>query len=227
MKNIIFKDRYDAGRRLAEALTNKGYQNQPVIVLGIPRGGVVVAEKISEAFSALLDVVIVRKIRAPYQPELGIGAVVNGDNISIINEEMVRVLGVSQDYLNNEIAYQREEIERRLQLYRGNRSSPDVTGKNIIVVDDGIATGYTFRAALEGLRRRNPAKLIAAVPVAAGSSIDMISAFCDEIVCLCVPESFIAVGNWYLDFNQVSDEEAVEILHRNWTRFELQKSPGS
>lgn len=223
---MIFKDRHDAGRRLAEALAKKGYQKQPVIILGIPRGGVVVAEKIADTFSAQLDVVIVRKIRAPYQPELGIGAVVDGDNISIINEEIVRMLGVSQDYLNNEIAYQKEEIDRRLRLYRGNRPPPDITGKNVVVVDDGIATGYTFRAALEGLRRRNPAKLITAVPVAARSSIDMVSAFSDEVVCLSVPESFIAVGSWYLDFSQVGDEEAVEILRRNWARFELQGPSG-
>lgn len=224
MRNIIFKDRRDAGRRLADALMNRGYHDRPLVVLGIPRGGVVVAGEIADTFSSRLDVVIVRKIRAPYQPELGIGAVVNGDNISIINEEMVHALGVLQDYLHQEIAFQREEIQRRIRLYRGNSPAPDIAGKNVIVVDDGIATGYTFRAALEGLRRRNPAHLIAAVPVAARSSVDMVSAFADEIICLCMPESFVAVGAWYLDFNQVSDEDAVEILHRNWAKFKTQKS---
>ncbi|MCF6159621.1 MAG: phosphoribosyltransferase [wastewater metagenome] len=226
MKNVIFKDRIEAGRRLAEALVKRGYRGQPLIVLGIPRGGIVVAEKIADDFSAPLDVVIVRKIRAPNQPELGIGAVVDGDNISILNEEMVHALGVSQEYLEREIAYQKEEIERRLRLYRGDRPAPDIAGKNVVVVDDGIATGYTFRAALEGLHRRNPAKLIAAVPVAARSSIDMVDTFADDTICLSIPESFVAVGAWYLDFNQVSDEEAIEILHRNWAKDETKRPVG-
>lgn len=223
MENIIFENRRDAGRQLAEILTKRDYCNQPLVVLGIPRGGVVVADEVAESISAPLDVVIVRKLRAPYQPELGIGAVVNGDNISIINEELVRALGVSPDYLNSEIACQREEIERRLRVYRGDRPAPEVTGKTVIVIDDGIATGYTFRAALEGLRRRNPARLVAAAPVAAQSSVDMLSAFADEMVFLSTPVSFFSVGTWYRDFDQVSDEEAVAILRRNWARSKPQK----
>ena len=223
MENIIFEDRRDAGRRLAKAIPKRSYLNQQVLVLGIPRGGVVVADEVAEAISAPLDVIIVRKLRAPYQPELGIGAVVNGDNISIINEELVRALGVSPDYLDGEIAYQREEIERRLRIYRGDRPAPEVTGKTVIVIDDGIATGYTFRAALEGLRRRKPAQIIAAAPVAARSSVDMLSAFADEMIFLSTPVSFFSVGTWYRDFGQVEDEEAVAILHRNWAKFKPQK----
>ncbi len=223
MKDIIFEDRREAGRRLAEALTKRKNLTRPVLVLGIPRGGVVIADEVAEAMSAPLDVVIVRKIRAPYQPELGIGAVVDGDNISIINEELVRALGVSADYLNSEIACQRKEIDRRLQIYRGDRPAPDVTGKTVIVIDDGIATGYTFRAALEGLRRRNPARLIAAAPVAARSSVDMLGPFADEMICLSTPVSFFSVGTWYRDFDQVEDEEAVAILRRNRAKFKPQK----
>jgi len=223
MENIILEDRRDAGRRLAKAIPKRSYINQQVLVLGIPRGGVVVADEVAEAISAPLDVIIVRKLRAPYQPELGIGAVVNGDNISIINEELVRALGVSPDYLDGEIAYQREEIERRLRIYRGDRPAPEVTGKTVIVIDDGIATGYTFLAALEGLRRRNPARLIAAAPVAALSSVEMLSAFADEMIFLSTPVSFFSVGTWYRDFGQVEDEEAVAILHRNWVKFKYQK----
>lgn len=219
MNDMIFEDRRDAGRQLARVLIKRGYHNQPLVVLGIPRGGIVVADEIAGAMSAPLDVIIVRKLRAPYQPELGIGAVVDGNNICIINEELVSESGASQDYLKREIAYQEEEIARRLRLYRGDRPALEVTGKTVIVVDDGIATGYTFRAALEGLRRRNPARLIAAVPVAAQSSVDMVSAFADEIVCLSTPISFIAVGAWYRNFDQVSDEEAIATLHRNLAQY--------
>lgn len=215
MNDIIFEDRRDAGRQLAKALIEGGFYKQPLVVLGIPRGGIVVADEIAEAISAPMDVIIVRKLRAPYQPELGIGAVVDGNNICIINEELVRESGTTQDYLKREIAYQEEEIARRLRLYRGDRSALEVSGKTVIVVDDGIATGYTFRAALEGLRRRNPSRLIAAIPVAARSSIDMVSDFADETVCLSTPISFIAVGAWYRNFDQVSDEEAIAILRRN------------
>ena len=224
MDDIIFEDRRDAGRRLAKVLAKRKNLNQPLVVLGIPRGGLVVADEVAEALSASLDVIIVRKLRAPFQPELGIGAVVNGDHISIINEELVRDAEISSEYLEGEIAYQQKEVERRLRLYRGGRPPLDVVGKSVIVIDDGIATGYTFRAALEGLRRRNPARLIAAVPVAARSSVDMVSAFADETICLGMPFPFNAVGEWYRNFDQVEDEEAIAILHRNWARFKSQKS---
>ncbi len=224
MDDMIFEDRRDAGRRLAKVLAERKNLNQPLVVLGIPRGGLVVADEVAEALSASLDVIIVRKLRAPFQPELGIGAVVNGDHISIINEELVRDAGISPEYLEGEIAYQQKEVERRLRLYRGDRPPLDIAGKSVIVIDDGIATGYTFRAALEGLRRRNPARLIAAVPVAARSSIDMVSAFANETICLGMPFPFNAVGEWYRNFDQVEDEEAIAILHRNWARFTSQKS---
>ncbi|MEP9411144.1 MAG: phosphoribosyltransferase [Candidatus Brocadia sp.] len=220
---MIFENRRDAGRRLAEVLTKRSYSNQSLLVLGIPRGGVVVAYEVAERLSAPLDVVIVRKLRAPYQPELGIGAVVDGDNISVINEDLVRALGISADYLDSEITCQREEIDRRLRIYRGDRPAPEVTGKTVIVIDDGIATGYTFRAALEGLRRRNPARLVAAAPVAARDSVDMLNIFADETIFLCTPVSFFSVGTWYRDFDQVSDEEAVEILRRNWEQSKSRK----
>lgn len=224
MDDIIFEDRRDAGRRLAKVLIKQKDFKQPLVVLGIPRGGLVVADEVAEAMSAFLDVIIVRKLRAPFQPELGIGAVVNGDHISIINEELVLAAGVSPEYLEQEVAYQQREVERRLRLYRGDCPALAVSGKTVIVIDDGIATGYTFRAALEGLRRRNPARLVVAVPVAARSSIDMVGAFADETICLSMPFSFNAVGAWYRKFDQVDDEEAIAILHRNWARFKL-RSP--
>ncbi len=218
MEGIIFKDRREAGRQLANALTKQGYEGQDTIVLGIPRGGLVVADEVAKAISATLDVIIARKLRAPYQPELGIGAVVSGDHITI-NEDLSRAVGATQEYLNREVAYQREEIERRLRFYRGEHPEPEVSGKTVIVVDDGIATGYTFRAALESLRKRHPGRLVAAAPVAAIDSVEMLKDFSDEVVCLHAPVSFFAVGAWYQNFDQVSDEEAAAILHRNWSQW--------
>jgi len=218
MEGIIFRDRREAGRQLADALIKLGYMGQDPLVLGIPRGGLVVADEVAKALSATLDVIIARKLRAPYQPELGIGAVVNGDHVTI-NEDLSRAVGATQDYINREIAYQKEEIERRLRFYRGEHSAPEVSGKTIIVVDDGIATGYTFRAALESLRERQPDRLVAAAPVAALHSAEMLKAFADEVVCLHIPVSFFAVGAWYRKFDQVSDEEAARILHRNWSQW--------
>ncbi|OGP78025.1 MAG: hypothetical protein A2V86_15025 [Deltaproteobacteria bacterium RBG_16_49_23] len=213
---MIFPDRREAGRQLAAALIKRDFTDKDTLVLGIPRGGLVVADEVAKALSAKLDVIIARKLRAPYQPELGIGAVVNGDHITI-NKDLSRAVGATHEYLNREIAYQKEEIERRLQFYRGKHPAPEVSGKTVIVVDDGIATGYTFRAALESLRRRHPDRLIAAAPVAAYESAEMLKAFADEMVCLNTPVSFFAVGAWYKNFDQVSDEEAAAILHRNWS----------
>ena len=216
METMIFKNRREAGRQLAATLIKRGYMGKNTLVLGIPRGGLVVADEVAKALSAALDVVIARKLRAPYQPELGIGAIVGGDHI-VLNEEVVRSVAVSQDYLNREIAYQKEESERRLRFYRGGHPAPEVAGKTVIVVDDGIATGYTFRASLESLRQRRPDRLVAAAPVAARDSAEMLKAFADEVVCLHTPVAFYAVGAWYENFDQTSDEEAVAILRRNWS----------
>ena len=222
MKPIVFKDRTEAGRQLAITLSKYPYPH-PTLVLGIPRGGVVVAYEVAEALSAPLDVIISRKIPAPYQPELGIGDVVDGDHITVLNEELVRMVGAMPEYLEREIAHQTEEIDRRLRIYRGDRPLPEISGKTVIVIDDGIATGYTFRTALEGLRRKHPSTLIGAAPVAARDSYEMLKPFADELVCLSIPVSFMAVGNWYRDFEQVSDEEVVAILHRNWGRLNLRE----
>ncbi len=218
METMIFKDRREGGRQLARALTGRGYQGQNTLVLGIPRGGFVVAEEVAQALGAALDVIIARKLRAPYRPELGIGAVVNGDHVTV-NEDLSRAVGATRDYMNREIAYQKEEIERRLRFYRGEHPAAEISGKTVIVVDDGIATGYTFRAALESLRQRHPDRLVAAAPVAALDSAEMLKTFADEVVCLHTPASFFAVGAWYQNFDQVSDEEAARILHRNWSRW--------
>jgi putative phosphoribosyl transferase len=218
MEALIFEDRRDAGRQLAARISQRRYVKESPLILGIPRGGVVVAAEVAEALSAPLDVVIARKIRAPYQPELGIGAVVDGTHITVLNEELVRTVGASKDYLDREIAYQSREVDRRLQLYRGDRPGTEVLGKTVIIVDDGIATGYTFRAALEGLRQRKPLRLVAAAPVGARDTAKMLAAFADELICLSTPFNFMAVGQWYRNFDQVSDEEVVAILQHNWSR---------
>jgi predicted phosphoribosyltransferase len=214
MKTMTFEDRRQAGRQLGLALIRRGYKNENTLVLGIPRGGLMVAGEVAKALSASLDVIVTRKLRAPYQPELGIGAVVDGNHV-ILNEELVRAVGASQDYLSREIAFQKEEINRRLRFYRGQQSASEIAGKIVIVVDDGIATGYTFLASLESLRQRHPDRLVAAAPVASRDSVQMLTAFADEIVCLQTPPSFHAVGAWYQNFDQVSDEEAAAILQRN------------
>ncbi len=220
METVIFKNGREAGRQLAKALTKRGYQGETTLVLGIPRGGLVVADEVAKALSATLDVVIARKLRAPYQPELGIGAVVDGDHV-VLNEGVVRSVGASQDYLNREIMYQKGEVERRLRFYRGDHPAPVAAGKTVIVVDDGIATGYTFRGSLESLRQRHPDRLVAAAPVAAHDSAEMLKASADEVVCLHTPVSFYAVGTWYENFEQLSDEDVAAILRRNWSTLPL------
>jgi putative phosphoribosyl transferase len=213
---IPFDDRRQAGKQLAQALAERGYHGDGVLVLGIPRGGVPVAEEVARALNAPLDVVIARKIRAPYQPELAIGAVVSGDDLRIVSDELVHATGATPEYLEQEIRHQQAEIQRRWRLYRGDRPAPVLEGQTVLVIDDGIATGYTFRAALTGLRRGNPARLVAAVPVAPPESLAALRSLADDVVCLATPEPFMAVGVWYVDFSQTTDEEVIAMLQRNW-----------
>jgi putative phosphoribosyl transferase len=215
-----FLDRRDAGKQLAEALRERGYDGDRLLVLGIPRGGIPVADEVATALNAPLDVVIARKLRAPYQPELAIGAVVSGDHLQIVDEELARATGATPEYLEAEIRHQQAGIERRWRAYRGERPAPSIEGKTVIVVDDGIATGYTFRAALAGLRRRRPGRLVAAVPVAPSESLPAVRALADDLVCLQTPELLYAVGVWYEDFSQTTDDEVIEILRRAGTRRE-------
>ena len=220
MKTINFKNRRDAGHHLGKLLANRGYNGKNTVVLGIPRGGLVVADEVASFLSAMMDVLMVRKLRAPYRPELGIGAVLEGDHV-FLNEDAARSVGASQDYLNREIAFQKGETMRRLRFYRGHRPTPEVAGKTVIVVDDAIATGSTLRVCLEGLRQHHPVRLVAAAPVAAQDSAEMLKAFADEVVCLKTPPSFFAVGTWYQDFEEVSDEAAAAVLRRHWSRWPL------
>ena len=207
---MIFADRHDAGRRLAGALEK--YRGTNAIVLAIPRGGVVIGYEVATALGLLLDVIIPRKIGAPYQPELAIGAI--GDDEYVLDEQTVQYLGVSQQYIAEEIERQKHEIERRWKLYRDDRPFPDLTGKTAILVDDGIATGYTTMAAARAIRKRKPAKLVLAVPTAPPESVARLRPEVDELIVLDTPEPFYAVGSWYEVFDQTTDEEVVELLHR-------------
>lgn len=205
---MIFTDRVEAGRRLAEALVD--LKGEDVVVLGIPRGGVVVAAEVARAHGWPLDTVIPRKIRAPGNPELGLGAIAPG--VRVLDERMLDVLGVSEEYLEREIAEEEQEIERRSDAYRRGRPAVDVKDKVVVVVDDGIATGGTAMAAVRWAKAQEARKVILAVPVAPAEGVRTLSREADEVVCLETPEPFFAVGQWYRDFPQTEDDEVVELL---------------
>lgn len=206
-----FSNREEAGRMLARQLAC--YADTDVVVLAIPRGGLPVAREVADALDAPLDVIVVRKLGAPGQAELGIGAVVDGDHPRVIfNQEILEYLGVSSEYIHAEVERQLEEVRRREALYRGGRPKIPLTGKTVILVDDGVATGSSVRAALRGVRREKPKRLILATPVAPEETIEALRAEADEIVCLETPENFFAVGQFYRDFHQITDDEVRKIL---------------
>jgi putative phosphoribosyl transferase len=207
-----FADRAAAGRLLGQRLHALGLQ-PPLIVLALPRGGVPVGFEIAQALGAELDVLIVRKIGAPGQEELGIGAIVDGDHpVVVINDYVAAMVGADARYIEAVKQRQLAEVERRKLAYRGTAPDPVVSGRTVIVVDDGIATGGTMKAALRALRARAPARLILAVPLAPPDSIAELAGECDEIVCLLQPTPFYAIGGHYADFGQTSDEEVVRLL---------------
>ncbi|MGA7997456.1 MAG: phosphoribosyltransferase family protein, partial [Bradyrhizobium sp.] len=210
---MTFQDRSDAGRRLAEALSE--YKGRNAVVFALPRGGVPVAAEVAAALDAPLDLILVRKIGVPTQPELAMGAVVDGAApIVVRNEEVIELSGTTPDEFEAACASELEEIERRRQLYIGDRDRAEITGQVVIVVDDGIATGATTRAALQAIRNRNPKELVLAVPVAPPDTITKLCGEVDALVCLETPELFGAIGYFYRDFGQVSDQEVVAILKR-------------
>jgi putative phosphoribosyl transferase len=205
---VIFRDRVEAGRRLGQELAS--LVGQDVVVLGIPRGGVEVGAEVARAHGWPLDTVIPRKVRAPGNPELGLGAIAPG--VRVLDERMIRTLGVSDEYLEREIAEEEEEIRRRADAYRGGRPPVPLEGKVVVVVDDGVATGGTAVAALRWARAQEASRVILAVPVAPAAAVGKLAREADEIIALETPEPFFAVGQWYLDFPQTSDEEVVSRL---------------
>ncbi|GAB2176996.1 phosphoribosyltransferase [Dongia sp. agr-C8] len=210
---MLFKDRTEAGRLLADQLVQRRLTDP--IVLALPRGGVPVGYEVAERLNAPLDLVLVRKIGAPWHRELALGAIADGDHPDLVTNEAIQAeLGVSDDYLQKEAAKQLQEIERRRRLYLGGRAALDVGGRTAILVDDGIATGATARAALRSTRRRRPESIILAVPVAPPDTLDALAQEADHILCLHKPAYFAGVGQFYDDFAQVDDATVAALLEK-------------
>jgi predicted phosphoribosyltransferase len=212
MRSGLFRDRREAGRQLAEKLT--AYANRPdVLVLALPRGGVAVAYGVARTLGAPLDVFVVRKLGVPGYEELAMGAVATG-GVRVLNDQLVERLGIPAPLIDAVAARESQELARRERLYRGGRPPPDVGGRTVILVDDGLATGATMHAAIEALRQQNPARIVVAVPVASSDTCEEMKKKADDVVCAMTPEPFHAVGRWYKDFSQTTDEEVRELLAR-------------
>lgn len=221
-----FRDRKEAGRQLAQLLDD--YAGRPdVIVMGLARGGVPVAYEIAEALSAPLDVLPVRKLGVPGQEELAMGAIASG-GAQVLNEEVVSLLGIAEETIAGVTRRELRELERRERLYRGNRPAPKLDGRTIILVDDGLATGSTMRAAVAAVREQHPAHIVVAVPVAAASTCEFFNHTTESTVCVCeeAVEPFYAVGLWYEDFSQTTDDEVRDLLNRAWRRTDTEARSG-
>jgi predicted phosphoribosyltransferase len=213
MSPRLFRDRAEAGRLLAARLEK--YAGKPdVIVLALPRGGVPVAYEVARALHAPMDVFVVRKLGIPGQEELAMGAVATG-GVRVLNDQVVSGLGIPDYVIDAVVNWETEELKRRERVYRGDRPPPDVRGKTVILVDDGLATGSTMLAAVQALRQQGPARIVVAVPVASPDTCELLKAHVDEVVCAATPEPFYAVGLWYRDFSQTTDDEVRELLARS------------
>ena len=208
----LFANRIDAGRCLGRAL--KDLVGKDAVVLAIPRGGVVVGYEVAKALDLQLDVIIPRKIGAPSNPELAVGAMTE-DGTVLLDDRLVEYLQVSEDYIRNESETQKLEIERRLRLYRGDVEYPSLENRDVILVDDGIATGSTMKAALASVRNRGAKTVVIAIPVGPPSTIRELEKEADHVVCLHTPESFYAIGQFYEDFTQTQDREVTRLLRLN------------
>jgi putative phosphoribosyl transferase len=209
----MFNDRSDGGAQLAARL--KEYKDQQgVIVLALPRGGVATGYEIARSLHIPLDIVIVKKIGFPGQPELGIGAVSETGTV-VLNESIISTYGVPKEYIEREISRQKEEISRRVKLYRKGKRLPSLKGKTVILIDDGVATGATLKAAITTLKEETLKKLVVALPVAPPSVADELEQMVDTFICIETPIDFMAVGSYYHDFSQVSDEEVIDLLERS------------
>jgi putative phosphoribosyl transferase len=218
---MVFQDRVDAGRRLASELG--AYANrEDVIVLGIPRGGVPVAFEVAKALNAQLDIFLSRKLGVPGQEELAFGAIASG-GVRVLDREIIEAVGISEQDIEQITEKVKKELERRERVYRGGRPPLKLEGRTVLLVDDGIATGSSMRAAIHALRQMKPARIVIGVPVAPLSTCHRLKAEVDEFICVHMPEFFYAIGQFYTDFSQVADEEVTDLLHRA-TRPTLQKA---
>jgi putative phosphoribosyl transferase len=209
---MLFRNRTEAGRQLAAKLGE--YADRPdVLVLALPRGGVPVAFEVAQVLRAPLDVFLVRKLGVPGHEELAMGAIATG-GVRVLNEDVVRPLRIPDEVIDAVAAEEEEELKRRERAYRGGRPAPQVHGKTVILVDDGLATGSTMRAAVAALRQQRPARIVVAVPVGAPETCAEFQAEADETVCARTPEPFYAVGLWYGDFSQTTDEEVHDLVER-------------
>lgn len=210
---MVFRDREEAGRKLAGAL--KEFKGKDVVVLGIPRGGVVVAAQVASTLNARLDLIVTRKIEAPGEPEYALGAVTQEGDV-ILDRQTAKSLGASKDYLDIQVAQKRAEVKERMQKLRGNEPYPSLEGKEVIIVDDGIATGSSVGAAVMSVRKRNPKRITVAVPVAPAGVVEALSADGNHVVCLETPDEFLAIGEFYAEFDQVEDSEVKKLVEENW-----------
>jgi len=208
----VFRDRRDAGRRLAAELSDYSGQNN-VLVLALPRGGVPVAYEVARALHAPLDVFMVRKLGVPGYEELAMGAIATG-GLRVLDQELLRMLDIPRDVIERVTAIEMSELERRERQYRGNRPPPDVRGRTVILIDDGLATGSTMRAAIAALKKEGANRVVVAVPVAPPEACEALRAQVDDVVCAVTPEPFRAVGLWYSDFSQTTDGEVRDLLAR-------------
>lgn len=210
MRPHYFRDRREAGQQLARKLSR--YANRPdVVVLALPRGGVPVAYEVAKALSVPLDVFLVRKLGVPGYEELAMGAIASG-GVRVLNDQVVNALGIPDNVIDAVASWEQQELERRERVYRGERPPPEVHGKTVILIDDGLATGATMQAAVRALRQQEPARIVVAVPTAAPETCEQLKAEADEVICAITPEPFYAVGLWYEDFSQTTDEDVRELL---------------
>ena len=221
MNRTVFRDREEAGDALAARLGHHARRAgapragaADVLVLALPRGGVPVAYEVAEALSAPLDIFLVRKLGVPGHEELAMGAIASS-GVRVLNDDVVDYLQIPDEVIDNVAEEESKELQRREQSYRGNRPAPDVRGRTVILVDDGLATGSTMKAAAAALRKQDPARIVVAVPVAAEATCRSLRAEVDEVVCGTTPEPFRAVGLWYRDFSQTTDEEVRDLLARS------------
>ena len=207
----VFEDRHDAGKALVPEIQRCDLKNP--IILGLPRGGVPLAYEVAIALNAPLDTIVVRKLGAPFQPELAIGAIASGD-VHVLNEAIVRSLAIDEASIAEIVARESAELKRREQQYRGDRPYPDLAQYDVVLVDDGLATGATMRAAVQAVQSMSPSTLTVAVPTGSISAVRKVAALVDRVICLESPAEFSAVGQFYRDFAQTTDEEVRELLEQ-------------